>query len=104
VHAVLMTCRGKTKKVASKRGDDDLFIIERVIGCVRPVWCRDGVHTHAFRSRKKVGQRVNGSRIYEYLVKWENWEMYDATWWVTNTTMIHYPLFIIHYPRLPSPS
>jgi hypothetical protein len=35
VHPVLRNRRGKQKNVASKHGDDDLFIIERVIGCVR---------------------------------------------------------------------
>jgi hypothetical protein len=44
-------------------------------------------------SRKKVGQRVNGAKIYEYLVKWENWEIYDATWWV-NSALFLLPCYL----------
>lgn len=30
--------------------------------------------------RRVISTRANGKRKYEYLTKWENWEIFDCTW------------------------
>jgi hypothetical protein len=32
------------------------------------------------KSRRIKNRRVNGSKRYEYLSKWEGWEVYESTW------------------------
>lgn len=38
------------------------------------------VYTDIIYRRRVVSRRVNSTRRYEYLAKWENWEVYDSTW------------------------
>ena len=36
--------------------------------------------------RKLIRRLMNGKRVYEYLVKWHDWEIYDATWCAVHRT------------------
>lgn len=37
--------------------------------------------------RKAVAKFGNGKRKFEYLIKWQGWDIYDATWYVSATFM-----------------
>ncbi|EIW69691.1 hypothetical protein TREMEDRAFT_62560 [Tremella mesenterica DSM 1558] len=45
-----------------KRDDTELYYFERIIG------------------RRVLHRLGNGKRVFEFLVKWEGWEIYDSTW------------------------
>ena len=71
-----LTTRSK-RSVNKKKGDDSRHVVERIIGSAHFSPARRKKLTF---SRRVISRRVNGSKRYEYLSKWEGWEMYESTW------------------------
>nr|XP_031862833.1 uncharacterized protein CI109_001845 [Kwoniella shandongensis]KAA5529905.1 hypothetical protein CI109_001845 [Kwoniella shandongensis] len=50
------------ERIVRKPKDDDEFYLERIIG------------------RRSLGRQANGKKVFMYLIKWWDWQVYDATW------------------------
>ncbi|ORY33792.1 hypothetical protein BCR39DRAFT_268517 [Naematelia encephala] len=52
------------RRIVRKQQDEDTFYIEAILG------------------RRATGRRIysTNKRVWEYLVKWHDWELWDATW------------------------
>ncbi|WWD15885.1 hypothetical protein CI109_100309 [Kwoniella shandongensis] len=66
------------KRIVSEPGDDDLFVMEGIIGT------------------KEIPSTEPGKKAYKYLVKWYDWPIEESTW-EEGTSIPHLPTALVDF-------
>ena len=74
-----LTCPRAKQKIVRQDGDETLYSMERIIGYDIVPACRYVAYKVSYRKRD-VYRLPDGKQV-EWLIKWEGWDVNDATWW-----------------------